>query len=353
MALVVLDQPAELATGGTFAIGEIIQETLGSNPALPFVWYVVDSEEKAREGMDKRDFYGAVVLPVDLSTGLLSLATSSPIHPNVKLITNEGMSTQASTVVTQSLGQALKMINEELSHQLLTQIGQQKEHIPVETAKAFITPMNVQEEVMHSPGGNNASGSAPALLTQIMWIGSLVTGIVLFLAGKKVVDTGSRRWRVSALQAIVGLVIVSFSSGFTIWMATSWYGMEMADAGATWLFLWLVGAAFFLLQSSLLNWIGFRAMPLLVLLMFFSIPLLNMAPEFLPQTTRDWIYSWTPLRFAAGGLREVMYFGGLDAASSNTSVLWGVIGGSLVLLLASGFKAGRSTDAVPTSVTVG
>lgn len=353
VALVVLDQPTELATGETFAVGEIIQETLGSNPALPFVWHVVDSEEKAREGMDKRDFYGAVVLPVDLSTGLLSLATSSPIHPNVKLITNEGMSAQASTVVTQALGQALKMINEELSQQLLGQIGQQKEHIPVETAKAFMAPMNVQEEVMHSPGVNNAAGNAPALLTQIMWIGSLVTGIVLFLAGKRVVDADSRRWTVSALQAIVGLVIVSFSSGFTIWMATSWYGMEMADAGATWLFLWLVGSAFFLLQSSLLNWIGFRAMPLLVLLMFFSIPLLNMAPEFLSHTTRDWIYSWTPLRFAAGGLREVMYFGGLDAASSNTSVLWGVFVGFLVLLLASGFKVGRSTDAAPTSVTVG
>ena len=55
----------------------------------------------------------------------------------------------------------------------------------------------------------------------------------------------------------------------------------------------------------------------LVLLMFFSVPLLNMAPEFLSQTTRDWIYSWTPLRFAAGGLREVMYFGGLDALTQT------------------------------------
>lgn len=93
------------------------------------------------------------------------------------------------------------------------------------------------------------------------------------------------------------------------------------------------------------HWIGFRGIPLLILLMFFSMPLLNMAPEFLSQTTRDWIYSWTPLRFAAGGLREVMYFGGLDAVGSNTFVLWGVAVGFLVLLLASGFKAGRATDA--------
>lgn len=351
VALVVLDQPTELPSGETLEVGKAIQTTLGSNPALPFVWHVVGSEEEAREGLDKREYYGALVLPANLSSGLLSLATSSPIHPHVKIIANEGMSTQASTIVTTALGQALRMIGEELSQQLLEQIGKQKGQIPVEAAKALVTPMSVQEEVIHSPGVNNALGNAPALLTQVMWIGSLVTGIFLFLASKEAIAAGSRGWAVSTVQATVGLVIVSLASGFTLWMALSWYGMQMADAGGTWLFLCLVGSTFFLLQSSLLNWIGFRAMPLLVFLMFFSIPLLNTAPEFLPKSARDWIYSWTPLRFAAEGLREVMYFGGLDAVSSNAFILWGVAGGFLVLLLASGFKANRAKDAAPASVT--
>ncbi|ACX67119.1 YhgE/Pip domain-containing protein [Paenibacillus sp. Y412MC10] len=351
VALVILDQPAELPTGETFAIGEMIRERLLSSPAMPFVWHVVDSEEKAREGLDKREYYGAMVIPADLSSGLLSLATHSPIHPNVRIISNEGMNTQASMVVRQAMGQAMNMINGELLQQLLGQIGQQTEQIPIETAKALMTPVNVQEEVVHPPGVNHAAGNAPGLFTQIIWIGSMVTGVVLLLASQKAVAAGSRRWTVSALQAIGGLAIVGIASCFTIWMASSWYGMELANAGETWLFLWLAGSAFFLLQSSLLNWIGFRAIPLLVLLMFFSVPLLNMAPEFLSQTTRDWIYSWTPLRFAAGGLREVMYFGGLDAAHSNALILWGVAGGFLVLLLSSGFKANRATDAAPTSVT--
>lgn len=351
VALVILDQPTELSTGGTFAVGEMIQDKLLSNPAMPFVWHVVDSEQKAREGLDKREYYGAMVIPADLSSGLLSLATHSPIHPNVKIISNEGMNTQASMVVRQAMGQALKMINGELLQQLLGQIGQQTEQIPVQSAKDLMTPVNVQEEVVHPPGANNASGNAPGLFTQIIWIGSMVTGVVLFLASQKAVAAGSRRWTVSTLQAIGGLAIVGIASCFTIWMASSWYGMELANAGETWLFLWLAGSAFFLLQSSLLNWIGFRAIPLLVLLMFFSMPLLNMAPEFLSQTTREWIYSWTPLRFAAGGLREVMYFGGLDAVGSNALILWGVAVGFLVLLLASGFKAGRATDAPPSSVT--
>jgi membrane associated rhomboid family serine protease len=94
-------------------------------------------------------------------------------------------------------------------------------------------------------------------------------------------------------------------------------------------------------------------MAILVLLMFFSMPVLNMAPEFLSQTTQDWIYSWTPLRFVSGGLREVMYFGGLESVSTNASVL-GIIGGAfLVLLLASSVKKtkAKATTAATTTVT--
>jgi hypothetical protein len=41
-------------SGGTFdqrnfAVGEMIRAKLVSNPAMPFVWHVVDCEEKARE----------------------------------------------------------------------------------------------------------------------------------------------------------------------------------------------------------------------------------------------------------------------------------------------------------------
>ncbi|WP_339321167.1 ABC transporter permease [Paenibacillus sp. FSL W8-0194] len=353
VALVILDRPAGLPNGETLAVGEKIRDQMLSNRALPLAWHVVDSEEKAREGLDKREYYGALVLPSDLSSGMLSLSTPSPIHPKVKIIANEGMNAQASTVVRQVLGQAMNLISRELAQQLLGQVGQQTGQVPVETAKAFMAPMNVQEEVVHPPGANHASGNAPGLLIQIMWIGSLVTGVVMFLTSRKAVAAGSRRWTVSALQAIAGLVIAGIASGFTLWMASSWYGMELVNTGEIWLFLWLAGSAFFLLQSSLLNWIGFPAMPLLVLLMFFSLPLLNMAPEFLSQATREWIYSWTPLRFAAEGLREAMYFGGLGAASSNVFVLWGVAGGFLALLLASGLKANHASDAVSTTVIGG
>ncbi|XID91629.1 hypothetical protein ACF3MZ_24470 [Paenibacillaceae bacterium WGS1546] len=155
---------------------------------------------------------------------------------------------------------------------------------------------------------------------------------------------GASRGMVAAVQAVAGALIAGIASGFVVWMASSWYGMELVNAGATWLLLWLIGTTFYLIQSSLLNWIGLPSMAILVLLMFFSMPLLNMAPESLSATTRNWIYSWTPLRFAADGLRETMYFGGLNAVGTSGTVLWSVAGAFLLLLLASGFKRSKAKE---------
>lgn len=345
VAIVVLDEKAELPSGGSLAVGEMVREKLLSNTQLPFIWKVVGSEAEARAGLDNQEYYGALVLPAELSSGILSLTTSAPKPAVVKIITNEGMNTQASSTVKQILGAAMKGVSLELSSQLLGQIGQQSEQISVDAAKALLTPINVAEETVHSVGFNNASGNAPGMLTQILWIGSLVTGLVLFMLSQQAVAKGARRWSVILSQAVIGLVVIAAASAFLVWMASSWYGMEMAHAADTWLFLWLAGSAFFLLQSSLLNWIGLPAMGILVLLMFFSLPLLNMAPEFLSQATQDWLYSWTPLRYASAGLREVMYFGGLEAGNMNVGVLWGIAGAFLIVLVASGVKKGKARGA--------
>lgn len=95
------------------------------------------------------------------------------------------------------------------------------------------------------------------------------------------------------------------------------------------------------LQTALLNWIGFPAMALLVLLLFFSMPLLNVAPEFMPQATQDWLYSWTPFRYAASGVRNLMYFGGEHGMSLPYGVMWGIAGGGLAAILASALRQPR------------
>ncbi|MDQ0193522.1 YhgE/Pip domain-containing protein [Paenibacillus wynnii] len=352
VAIVVLDQQVGLPTGESLAVGEKIREKLLSNNQAPIVWKVVGSESEVRAGLDHREYYGALVLPADLSSGMLSLASPDPKPATVKIITNEGANTQASSAVKQMLGAAMKGVSLELSTQLLGLMSQQSEQITVGAAKALLSPIIIEEETVHAVGINNASGNAPGMLTQIQWIGSLVAGLMLFIISKEVAAKGTRRWVVILSQIGVGLVLIMAVSGFLVWMASSWYGMELTHAVDTWLFLWLAGSAFFLIQSSLLNWIGLPAMGILVLLMFFSMPVLNIAPEFLTQATQDWLYSWVPLKFVAVGLREVMYFGGFKTGSMNVEVLWGISVFFLIVLVASGVKKGRTQDVATAATTV-
>lgn len=344
VALVVLDQPAALPNGETLAVGEKMKGMLEQNTQLPVRWEIVASEAEAREGMDAQKYYGALVLPENLSSGMLTLQSPAPNPAVIHILVNEGMNAQASAVVKQMLGKVLKMAGSELSKQALTMIGAQAELVPVTTAQALLTPFEVQEEIVHPVGANHASGNAPGLLTQILWIGCLIISLSLFQALQRATAAGSSQGIAIVLQGASGLLLVGLASGFLVWMASSWYGMELTNGGGVWLMLWLAGSAFFLLQSTLLNWLGLPAMGILVLLMFFSMPLLNMAPEFLPQATQDWLYSWTPLRFAASALRDVMYFDGSASATANYTVLWAIAGGFLVLLIASMVKKGRRSD---------
>ncbi|GLX69925.1 YhgE/Pip domain-containing protein [Paenibacillus glycanilyticus] len=350
VALVVLDEPVDLPTGDKLAVGEMIKQQLTSNTQLPISWTIVSSEEEARKGLDSRDYYGVLVLPKDLSAGVMSLSGPNPTPATVQIINNEGMNTQAATVVKQGLGQVMKMVSLELSKSALDQMSQRADQIPVGTAAALLSPIQIQEETVHPVGVNNASGNAPGMLTQIMWMGSLVSAMILFLASTNAKKTGGRKWATHLLQPVIGIILVGAASGFLIWMASSWYGMELANAVDAWLFLWLGGTVFYLLQSMLLNWIGIPAMAILVLLMFFSMPILNMPVEFLSDTTHNLLYSWTPLRFVSGGLREIMYFGGMDAVSTNATVLWSIAGGCLVLLLGAGVKKGKAAAAQPAAV---
>lgn len=347
VAIAVLDQPVKLPNGSTLAAGEMVKEKLLGNGQMPVRWIVETSEAAVREGLDEQKYYGALVLPADLSAGLLSLSSATPKPATVQILVNEGMSTPASTAVSQMLQQVMAGVGTGFSQQLLSMAGGNSPTIPVVAATAMLTPIQTQVQLVHPIGANQASGNAPGLLTQIIWIGSLVTAAFLFLAGGQAAAQGAGRFGIAASQLVSGVAVLGLVSGFTVWMASGWYGVTLADAAAVWMFLWLIGAAFFLLQSALLNWIGLPAMALLVLLMFFSMPVLNMPVEFLPQATQDWLYSWSPLRIAASGLRNVLYYGGAQPLASNGAILGWIAAGCGLVLLGSGLRpnAGASGTA--------
>ncbi|MDB4866069.1 MAG: hypothetical protein JWR03_402 [Cohnella sp.] len=157
----------DLPAGGQLAVGDTVKGKLSELKQLPVKWIHVGSEKEAQAGLDRQQYYGALVLPQDLSAGVVSIQGGLPKPATVKIYLNEGMNAQAGSAVKAILQQVSGTIGAELSGQLLKQIGQQTPQIPVTMVGALLHPFMTEEVTVHPVGTNNASGGAPNMLTQL------------------------------------------------------------------------------------------------------------------------------------------------------------------------------------------
>jgi YhgE/Pip-like protein len=338
IALVAADRGAEIPGVGKVNVGEMIKQKLTtaqapSGEASPFAWTVLDSETEALAGLDRQTYYAVMVLPDNLSANYISLMSPAPMSAGVRVLINQGKSGVAATMATQALGKMVEGINVQLREQAFVQIRQVGgSNVTIEQAKALAAPLAASFETVHPIAANTANGNAPVVLTQLAWLAALTASALLYLTGSKLKEAG--RLAVVAAQLIAGAIYAAVAAGSELLISGSLFGLHVPDRTNTFLFLTLAVFCFFLLQSAVISWIGLKAMPILVLLFFFGLPILGLPPEFLPDTTRDWLYSWIPFRFSVEGLRDLFYFRqGLNVGAPAAILGWiGVAGAALMIV---------------------
>lgn len=84
-------------------------------------------------------------------------------------------------------------------------------------------------------------------------------------------------------------------------------------------------------------------MPLFILMLFFGAPLLAMAPEMMSPFYHDWVYSWLPMRFMIGGLRELLFFGKGLTWDSVSHLVW-IGAGGLIVMLATALRVNATNN---------
>lgn len=177
-----------------------------------------------------------------------------------------------------------------------------------------------------------AERTAPLAASALLWVGGMVAGLLfVVLKGRDL------RW----LSATAAAVLVTGSTAGLL----AWWGVTLNVRALA--FLLTVATAFALLQAGLFKHLGIRAMGVLGLLYLMAPAVAGQVPELLNPVYRAVLWSWTPFRFSAEGLRTLLYDG-------SVSTEWWVFGGiallGLVLLLA-GKKA--QTDRADGIVDVG
>ncbi|WP_077736625.1 YhgE/Pip domain-containing protein [Bacillus sonorensis] len=342
IAIVNEDQGAELPGRGKLNRGaeialNIKKETSGEDAAVK--WIDVKNEKSARNGLNDRTYYAALIIPKDFSQKQSSLQTAHPAGAKVKILINQGANTIAANAAGQMLNQLVEHINQQVREQLLTTLEKRGAALSAEQASLLAAPIEKDIENVNKISANSANGNAPVSLVQPLWMASIAGALLIFAKVRKLRFFKRTEALFSRLlQGLIGAVLAAICGYGLVWIAGEWVGMNIPQFHETALFIALCYFSFYLMIAAVTAWVGLSGAGIFGILFFFGTPLLTLAPEMMSAFYRDWVYSWLPMRFASEGLRDLLFFDkGLDM-NQPVTVLLAIGTVSFLLLLAAALK---------------
>ncbi|MDA2513868.1 DUF3533 domain-containing protein [Bacillus cereus] len=343
IAIVNEDQGVEIPNQSKMNMGQTIVDNMKKTSKLeeePAVkWVEVKNKEAVQKGLNNQEYYAALVISKDFSTKQASLRTPQPSSPEVEIFINQGMNVAASTMAGQMLNVIVDNMNNTVRAQLLDGVKAKGATLTTDQAARLVTPITKKVTNVNEIGKNSANGNAPISLFQPLWIASLASAAIIFIAISKMPIRTRNENFVLKLKQIVTGAIAALVIGFGLtWIADGMVGLNISNFTDTALFLSITSFSFFLMISAVLSLVGLKGIGLFALLLFFGAPLLSLAPEMLSPFYQDWVYSWLPMRFMIEGLREIFFFGnGLSWSTPLTVLVWiGAV--SMVIILVTAFK---------------
>ncbi len=343
IAIVNEDQGVEIPNQPKMNMGQTIvdnmKKTSKSEKEPAVKWVEVKNKEAVQKGLNNQEYYAALVIPKEFSTKQASLRTPQPSSPQVEIFINQGMNTAASTMAGQILNSVVDNMNNNVRIQLLEGWKAKGATLTADQVSNVVTPITKKVTNVNEVGKNSANGNSPISLFQPLWIASLASAALIFIAISKMPIHTRKENFVLKLNQIVTGAIAALVIGFGLtWIADSMVGLNISNFTDTALFLSITSFSFFLMISAVLSLIGLKGIGLFALLLFFSAPLLSLAPEMLSPFYQDWVYSWLPMRFMIEGLREIFFFGKGLSWSTPLTVLVCIGAVSIFIMLATAFK---------------
>ncbi len=345
IAIVNEDEGINVPTKGKINQGDImvskINEVTNSQKEHAVNWIEVSSEDKVRKGLDDKKYYAALILPKDLSQKQATLKTATPSSIEIKVLLNQGMNANASTMAGQILNNVLNQLSLNIRTVVLSELEKNNMLISAKQASVLASPILNKIENVNEIGTHTANGNAPVILITPLWMSSLIGAVIIFLGKKKTNMTTSVNKLNVILEQVALAIILAFVAGFGITFMADWIGFTIPSFIDTALYLTIAYFSFHILISAVMSWVGFGGVGLFALIFFFAGSIIGMAPELLPKFTHDWIYSWVPMRFGADGLREIFYFGKELSFSHSMVILVWIASVSTIILFTSAFKQNK------------
>ena len=298
-------------------------------------WSTLPDRVALDEALTAGTFAAGVVVPSGARDGLARIVEGSApdaVDPiRIELHVNVGRDPQASGAVADTLAGLVAAVSDAASVDAIARLASEGRDVAPARVALLARPVVATTVPVNAPA-SAAAAQAPLVLVALLWIGALIATLVSWLSLHR--DTMVPRTFVAAQLAVLA-VLVAVQPVSILVVGRAILGLDVTVSVALVGALALTTALFFLLQSAVLNWLGFGGWPILVLLWLFSFTLLSVPTEALATGYRVLVHSWLPSRFPHDALRGILHF---DGAGGATAALWtsaGITAVALVLLLAS------------------
>lgn len=341
-------------------IGKKLEDKLLDSDSNKIKWVKVDSEKDLEKDLKDQKIFGVAIIDKDFSKDAMSKTqkvvmdskkeemqqkvASGEIPPQVvqqmkqkmgnqqvevkqakfKTIVSEGSSLQGSQIASAVLTGMGDNINAQITKQSLETLTSQNVKVNAADINGLTNPVKVDNEKLNKVKDRQAGGNAPFLMFMPIWIGSIVTSILLFFAFRTSNNIVVQHRIIASIGQMIFAVVAAFAGSFVyIYFMQGVQGFDFDHPNRIAIFVALAILGFVGLILGVMVWLGMKSIPIFFILMFFSMQLVTLPKQMLPESYQKYVYDWNPFTHYATSVRELLY---LNHQIELNSTMWMFIG---------------------------
>ncbi|EIB2282040.1 YhgE/Pip domain-containing protein [Staphylococcus aureus] len=341
-------------------IGKKLEDKLLDSDSNKIKWVKVDSEKDLEKDLKDQKIFGVAIIDKDFSKDAMSKTqkvvmdskkeemqqkvASGEIPPQVvqqmkqkmgnqqvevkqakfKTIVSEGSSLQGSQIASAVLTGMGDNINAQITKQSLETLTSQNVKVNAADINGLTNPVKVDNEKLNKVKDHQAGGNAPFLMFMPIWIGSIVTSILLFFAFRTSNNIVVQHRIIASIGQMIFAVVAAFAGSFVyIYFMQGVQGFDFDHPNRIANFVAFAILGFVGLILGVMVWLGMKSVPIFFILMFFSMQLVTLPKQMLPESYQKYVYDWNPFTHYATSVRELLY---LNHHIELNSTMWMFIG---------------------------
>lgn len=341
-------------------IGKKLEDKLLDSDSNKIKWVKVDSEKDLEKDLKDQKIFEVAIIDKDFSKDAMSKTqkvvmdskkeemqqkvASGEIPPQVvqqmkqkmgnqqvevkqakfKTIVSEGSSLQGSQIASAVLTGMGDNINAQITKQSLETLTSQNVKVNAADINGLTNPVKVDNEKLNKVKDHQAGGNAPFLMFMPIWIGSIVTSILLFFAFRTSNNIVVQHRIIASIGQMIFAVVAAFAGSFVyIYFMQGVQGFDFDHPNRVAIFVALEILGFVGLILGVMVWLGMKSIPIFFILMFFSMQLVTLPKQMLPESYQKYVYDWNPFTHYATSVRELLY---LNHHIELNSTMWMFIG---------------------------